>query len=158
MSKRAHFKKDTYWNIIRTDRGFKQSELAELMGTNEATISKWFTGRTMPTAEQIAKLCDFFSVPVDRGTAEFKKTHEEWTARKRAYREAYAPGRPRTTATKAEPTTDNVFALAYGKLSYEEFNEFSALCSGKEGDPLEMIYGKVDLETFTKIANIIKGV
>lgn len=45
--------------IRRMIAGYKQHELAELIGVAESTYSKMETGRRMPTAEQIKKLSEF---------------------------------------------------------------------------------------------------
>ena len=48
---------------IREKNGITQLELADLMDTKQATISKWELGRSTPKPYQMQRLEDYFKVP-----------------------------------------------------------------------------------------------
>lgn len=50
---------------LRKERGLTQTQLAESLGVDQATVSKWEIGRAYPEAKYAIKLSDFFGVTVD---------------------------------------------------------------------------------------------
>lgn len=50
---------------LRTDSGISQEKLAELLGVSRQTISRWEHGAFTPSAENLTKLSEIFSVPAD---------------------------------------------------------------------------------------------
>ncbi len=50
---------------LRTERGLKQSALAEALGTTQRRISYWETGKVEPDLLSLCKLAEFFSVSLD---------------------------------------------------------------------------------------------
>lgn len=42
-----------------------QTELAEMMGVNQSTISSWQVGRTEPDLTAVGKLCEIFQISMD---------------------------------------------------------------------------------------------
>lgn len=51
---------------VITERGVKQSRLAEVLGVQEATISRWVNGKSHPRAPQLLILSSFLKVPVQQ--------------------------------------------------------------------------------------------
>ena len=50
---------------LREDRDMRQSDLAEVTGIDQRTISNYETGKTSPDAEALIILADFFDVTID---------------------------------------------------------------------------------------------
>lgn len=48
---------------LRLEKGYKQSELGELLGLKNTTISNWEKGVSNPDVEIVAKLCSILEVP-----------------------------------------------------------------------------------------------
>lgn len=47
---------------VREDKGMKQSELADIMGVSQKTVSAWETGRRTPSTKYMQQLEDIFKV------------------------------------------------------------------------------------------------
>ena len=50
---------------LREDRDMRQVDLAQATGIDQRTISNYETGKTVPDAEALVKLADFFEVTID---------------------------------------------------------------------------------------------
>ena len=50
---------------LREDRDLRQSDLAEITGIDQRTISNYETGKTNPDSYALIKLADFFDVSID---------------------------------------------------------------------------------------------
>lgn len=50
---------------IRSERGFSQSQVAELVGVDRSTVAKWETGQAYPRVEILIKLSEIFNCTVD---------------------------------------------------------------------------------------------
>lgn len=90
-------------NLYRLMYEYKitQKQLAESIGASQSNVSDWLNGKTLPSADKLVALADFFDVTID-----------------------YLFGRTdvRTPAAEtAQPLTDT----ARGKL-YDELNQLSA--------------------------------
>lgn len=97
--------KDTFWNTLRVNRGWKLKEVAETLGLNTQVVGSYMTGQNMPSERVIKLFCDLFDVDIVRGTSEFTKAHREWDAEhKRVYR--LHPNK--TEATKTETPKEEV--------------------------------------------------
>lgn len=46
----------------RKEKGFSQKELAELLRYSEKTVSKWESGKSMPTLEVFSQICDIMGL------------------------------------------------------------------------------------------------
>lgn len=51
--------------VERQKRGWKQSELAEMLHTKHQTVSRYETGERFPDLETINQLCDIFGCTAD---------------------------------------------------------------------------------------------
>ena len=49
----------------RVNAKLTQKEAAEKLNVSNKTLNSWETGKTMPKADMIAKLCDLYSVGYD---------------------------------------------------------------------------------------------
>ena len=49
---------------LRKSRGYSQAKFAELVGSNQMTISSWEVGSRMPTLQTIKHVAEVFRVPV----------------------------------------------------------------------------------------------
>ena len=63
---------------IRTEQGFSQETLAELVNVSRQTISKWENGAARPSADNLAALSEAFGLPADA----FLK--DDWTPQEQA--------------------------------------------------------------------------
>lgn len=55
-------------NRLRTLRkkyGYKQKEIADMLGVKNSAVSKWECGRTLPDANALLYLADMYGVSVD---------------------------------------------------------------------------------------------
>jgi len=50
----------------RKNKGLKQFEVAKLLNVSDVMISKWETGKVMPSNEQIVKLSEIYQVSVSK--------------------------------------------------------------------------------------------
>lgn len=49
----------------RVNSGFTQKYVAKHMHVNASTISSWEAGKTFPTANKLAQLCELYGVGID---------------------------------------------------------------------------------------------
>ena len=50
---------------LREDRDLRQSDLAEMVGIDQRTISNYETGKSNPDSDALIRLADFFNVSID---------------------------------------------------------------------------------------------
>ena len=50
---------------LRREMGISQAQLAREIGVHQTAVSQWENGRTMPDADSLKRLSDFFGVSVD---------------------------------------------------------------------------------------------
>ena len=50
---------------LREEKGLAQGQLAQIMGVNQRTISKYELGTSEPDIATIKKFCEFFKVTID---------------------------------------------------------------------------------------------
>ena len=50
---------------LREDRDLRQIDVAEATGIDQRTLSNYETGKTLPDAEALIRLADFFCVSLD---------------------------------------------------------------------------------------------
>ena len=50
---------------LRLSRGLKQSDLADILGVRQNTLSTWETGKYEPDSEALQNIADYFGVTVD---------------------------------------------------------------------------------------------
>ena len=69
---------------LRKQRGLTQEELAEILYVSRAAVSKWESGRGMPSIDSLKAISKFFSVTVDEliSSDEILTIAEEDTAQK----------------------------------------------------------------------------
>lgn len=48
---------------LREEKGLTQTELAEILGTNQKTLSHWEVGRNNPRPHVMQRIENFFEVP-----------------------------------------------------------------------------------------------
>ena len=59
---------------LRKERKLTQEELGELLGINGKSVSKWERGITMPSVENILKICVLFRISSDELFLIYKNT------------------------------------------------------------------------------------
>ena len=159
--------KDTFWNRLRAEQGFKIEELAEHLHLAGGTVGAYFTGEAMPKEAVILALCDLFDVDPVLGEREFKRAHDKWVSEShKAKRIAGGKVKQKEEPiAKVEPTApnpptidrDSLCKLLYGELPYEEFKHVTEAISGGS-DTLELLYGKVGYKKYCEIEDLVKGV
>ena len=50
---------------LRMQEGLSQSELAKILGTSQASLSKWENDVQEPCIEEIVKICKHFNISAD---------------------------------------------------------------------------------------------
>lgn len=51
--------------LLRKKHGYKQKEIAAMLGVKNSAVSKWECGRTLPDADVLIFLADLYGVSVD---------------------------------------------------------------------------------------------
>ena len=146
---KPRFSKRTFWTEKRTASGFTLQDLSDLTKIEYSTLSKYFTGQTMPIDDTIKQLCDLFGVDFKEGKHEFRKAYTEWHRKNSLSKREVEPTKP-VNYSLVEKVAD----IVYGKVSFEDFK---ALMTGSAVD-ISHFYGKVDFETFNTIMQTIKEV
>jgi len=49
----------------RVNAGFTQKEVAEKLNVNVGTVQNWESGKTKPSIEKFAALCNLYACPMD---------------------------------------------------------------------------------------------
>lgn len=65
MNKGLSFKIGEKLTLLRNQKGITQEVIANVLGVSNKTISKWETGLSVPEAEYIVLLADYFEVSID---------------------------------------------------------------------------------------------
>ena len=153
--------KDNFWSKLRIEKNYSLQEIAEVVGMSDASIGQYFTGATIPSIPVIHDLCDLFDVDYDTGELEFQRAHADWKAEhkrtvKYSARVLYNK-KSNTPDTKDISNAEDVLNAIYGKVSCSDFVAIYNLIMGNttDVDPLEILYGKVDYDTYYKIIKII---
>ena len=165
--------KDNFWSKKRVEQNTTMSEIAELLDINVKTASSYFTGQECPHEDQIKTLCEFFGVDLILGTREFINANKQYDATHNRVLQVSAR-KPKVTRekkiykktedkrvedVKIPPMTvtgfvDNrsrVERLVYGILGYDDFQTFRECLFDGAGDPLKVVYGKVDIDVFKAV-------
>ena len=172
---------DTFWSKKRVESGLTLKEVAEAIGCTHKTTAAFFTGRTIPSDDIIARIASLFDVDVDEATTQFYRAHRGYkpvNVGRNLVASAKKPKKAKSTKVKpvkvepvkvnVEPTIepcnnqpslfDKVREALYGNISYEEFKNIESLLDDGFIAPevvKETLYGKVDYEIFTIVCNII---
>lgn len=51
--------------VLRTNKGYTQSELAEFLGTSQTQIRRWESNEVVPSSESLRAVAEFFDVTAD---------------------------------------------------------------------------------------------
>lgn len=163
MGKRKVFTfKDTFWSKLRVEKNYTLEEIANVLGVSDSTIGQYLTGAQLPSDRAIHDLCDLFDVDYDKGALEFQRAHREWKAERdrRSLKYTSTGDVSDTSNKKCEvkiDTPEDILNAIYGKVSCADFIGIYNLITGVQTDvdPLAILYGKVDYETYYKIIKII---
>jgi hypothetical protein len=131
MAKNIVTRKATQWGQLRKIHGYKNYEIAETLGHDQAVVSGWFTGRLMPNDENIKELCELFGEDFEKGKQMFLDDYQPSGKRKtiepkqQAYYIPNIPEEPQLpfVVDNNEPKQfDNCIDLAtflYGKIDID---------------------------------------
>lgn len=160
--------RDTFWNKLRVENGYRIKDIAELLDLGEKTTAAYFTGYTLPNDDIVKKFCDLFCIDFMKGRGEFHKAYSEYNkthnrkckVRKVSMNSVAEDTKevepPKAETPKKVDFSDTVLEMLYGKIPYVDFKILTGqLMSG--ADILECVYGKVDFETFANIVKTIKA-
>lgn len=86
-------------SFLRRKKGLTQAKLAKQIKIARQTVSRWETGASIPTAENLKYLCKFYGVPADYL---FGNEAEE-PAKEEAAPEAEKPGKGEAAPKSEEP-------------------------------------------------------
>lgn len=50
---------------IRMTRGMSQKQLADMLGVNRTTVTRWETSGRFPRADKLRKISEIFGCPID---------------------------------------------------------------------------------------------
>lgn len=175
----AYTFKDTYWNKKRVEADVSISELADLMGVKRATMGAYCSGYLVPHPDVMKQMCEFFGVDFIKGKSEFEKAHKAWDATHKRTLKASAR-KPKKTKDKTvdiaelvvqsntplvttsvhsnRAVCETILKAVYHKVDYDDYSRLSDYLYNGTGDPLEVVYGKVDLKTFRYIEKALESV
>lgn len=85
MTKPARDELSQTLQCLRADAGLSQTEAARRTGVSQATISRFETGKQMPTEPEIERICDIYTVParIRRGLVSTARTIRQETSKAR---------------------------------------------------------------------------
>lgn len=103
---------------LRLDKGLKQSELANILMTTQATIGKYERGDLEPNLDFLKRLADFFEVSTDYllgreddfGVIQAKNPSEELTGEEKQLLQAF----------RKLNTKNRMHVVAYAEVRLEE--------------------------------------
>lgn len=172
----AHTFKDNFWSKKRVEANITIKEIAELLHCKYSTAGAYFTGILIPSESDIKILCDTFNVDIIEGTRGFVDAHKKYDVEKK--RTLKYSGKPKAetkvtsinnadifepiaceeVAQKPEKDYTPVIKMVYGLVSFELYNEFiEAIMMYSPTAALEVIYGKVDFDTYKVILKELEG-
>lgn len=132
---------------IRTEQGFSQETLAELVNVSRQTISKWENGAVRPSADNLAALSQVFGLPTDA----FLK--DDWTPQEQAEPVVVevpvpvpAPKNYRLLALLAALVL--AAGIMIGMVFFREPSEASVPSAELEGRVIDDSMGKETIELF----------
>lgn len=132
---------------IRTEQGFSQETLAELVNVSRQTISKWENGAARPSADNLAALSQVFGLPADA----FLK--DDWTPQEQAEPVVVempvpvpAPKNYRLLALLAALVL--AAGIMIGMVFFREPSEASVPSAELEGRVIDDSMGKETIELF----------
>lgn len=162
-----HARKDTFWNKIRVEKELTLKEVGEYLHLTVTPVGMYFSGQLMPNDNVIRQLCDLFDVDFHTGNLEFQHAHREWKAERNQSLKYSAKGAVVKTEVPSFEVRDDgeeqvqfiedVLNKLYGAVSCSEFVACYLTITGvtSDADILEILYGKVDYETYCKLREIV---
>jgi transcriptional regulator with XRE-family HTH domain len=174
----AYTFKSTFWNKKRVENNITIVELAKLFGVSRASMGAYLSGYLLPKDDIIKQMCEFFEVDPILGAREFRNAHNAWDAEKVKTLKASAGNRHKSQLNaneESEPTVppvtvseyktitedraicSDILRATYKKVDYDEYEKLSDYLFNGTGDPLEVVYGKVDLKTFRTIEKALES-
>lgn len=156
-------RKATFWNKKRIENKLTLKEIGQSIHKHESITGMYFSGQLLPPDSVIRELCDLFDVDFNTGNLEFQHAHRDWKAEHHASlaysaRETVKPvdkaeTAPATVTFKAE----DILSKLYGVLSCADFLKvYDSFIKGQSVANLaELIYGKFDFATYTKILETV---
>ena len=151
--------KDNFWSELRVERGLTNANIAEKMGMkgNTPSIYNWFTGRNIPSDENIRKLCEIFGVGYVVGKQEFIKAHQKWYSwkfdkkKECKYNQHGEFGNSPNTVQIMEEATK----ILYGKISVDLYEEVKILILNNNFEEvIRKVYPEIELEVFSKLVQL----
>ena len=153
--------KDTFWSKLRIEKDLSLQDIADIVGLSDSSIGQYFSGATVPPDRTLMDICDLFDVDYETGRLEFERANRAWRAEhdKTLKYSARVPYQKKSDKpdTKGVSNVEDVLNAIYGKISCSDFIAIYNLIMGQtvDIDPLEILYGKVDYDTYYKIIKII---
>lgn len=169
-----------FWRDVKASAGATYPQIAKAVGCHSATVGAFFSGFVLPKADMIARICKYFGVDVNVGTAEFEKlfndfgvkNQDKYVRRGNSYKvKSNITGLKRNrksgkaTSEKSSdpialpdilPTETNLskyMEAIYGVVSYELYTSVYKTCDTLD-KLLSCIYGEVDYDLFREIENL----
>lgn len=153
--------KDTFWSKLRIEKDLSLQDIADIVGLSDASIGQYFSGATIPPDRTLMDICDLFDVDYETGRLEFERANRAWKAEhdKTLKYSARVPYQKKRKAPEHKDISnaEDVLNAIYSKVSCSDFVAIYNLIMGNttDVDPLEILYGKVDYDTYYKIIKII---
>lgn len=146
--------KDTYWNKVRVEKGFKLREVAEYLGIKLGLVGMYFSGQALPPDNTVHKLCEYFDVDYNSGQLAFQHAHRAWVAEHQRKPKVKAEKKA-DTSKSPQISSESLLDLIYGKVPRKDFQAILGDTMAVT-DILEIVYGVVDRKTYTQIEKLIQ--
>lgn len=175
---KAKGSKETFWNKLRIKNSLRIKDVAEMLGISIGTIGSWFSGQSVPNADNVKIICKLFEVPYDKGYGEFILANQKWDLEK-GHRKIsmYSPETiivddaegtkkaKKTKAKKEKPQTEvpqvqkdytKIVKYLYGRLSFADYMQLQTYLADNV-DPMPYLYGKVSFDEYVEVMSILNG-
>ncbi len=129
---------------LRLKRNMSQRELGDMLGISDRAVSKWETGLALPSAKNIIKLADIFSVPVEHFIVEDDtiETNQDASGME-SLRELYKSGRgPSSSHTMGPEKACNIFKNKYPKADSFRVVLYGSLAKTGKGHGTDVVIQK----------------
>ena len=142
----------TWWNEQRLAKDFSFLDITNKMKNprSKSTVSRWFSGREMPSDEQIKDLCNIFGVPFKEGKKHFEEALTTTDAKPKC----------KVPYTRKSIDYPSICEKVYGKLPYNLYIKLlQSLYGTKEDDYIfEAIYrkGRYTYDEFEEVCAVLK--
>lgn len=150
--------KDNFWSRKRIEKGLSGKEIADALGVNCTGVYNWFTGRNIPSDDNIRKLCELFEVDYKTGKQEFFNAHNEWYSWKHDDKKVCKFTQGDNVSLKASKIDagSRALKLIYGNIPQRLYQEVEhRIVQGRYKEVFRFLYGNIDVDTCYEVMSVL---